>query len=46
MAVWAFAGLIATIGALCYAEVGTLIPESGGEYPILREGIMNKNDYS
>ena len=38
MIIWAGAGLIATIGALCYAEVGTLIPKSGGEYPILREG--------
>jgi len=43
MIIWAGAGLIATIGALCYAEVGTLIPKSGGEYPILREGYKGGN---
>jgi L-type amino acid transporter 9 len=32
------AGVVATIGALCYAEVGTLVNESGGEYPILYKG--------
>ena len=32
------AGLVAAIGALCYAEVGTLVNESGGEYPILYKG--------
>lgn len=35
---WMLAGLVATIGALCYAEVGTLVNESGGEYPILYKG--------
>lgn len=35
---WMLAGLVATIGALCYAEVGTLVNESGGEYPILMKG--------
>lgn len=35
---WMLAGVVATIGALCYAEVGTLVNESGGEYPILYKG--------
>lgn len=29
---WFFAGLIALLGSLCYAELGTMIPSSGGEY--------------
>ena len=35
MVLWLVAGLVAAMGALCYAEVGLLIPKSGGEYPII-----------
>ncbi len=33
------AGALATCGAMSYAEVGTLIPKSGGEYPIIYESF-------
>jgi APA family basic amino acid/polyamine antiporter len=39
MAAWAVAGLVATLGALCFAELGTLMPRAGGEYLYLREAF-------
>ena len=35
---WAVGGLIAIGGGLTYAELGTLLKNSGGEYSMLREG--------
>ena len=32
MLVWALGGLLALCGALCYAELGGVLPRSGGEY--------------
>ena len=32
MLVWSIGGLLALCGALCYAELGSAIPRSGGEY--------------
>jgi APA family basic amino acid/polyamine antiporter len=36
MAAWAVAGLVAVLGALCFSELGTLIPRAGGEYQYVR----------
>ena len=36
---WCGAGLIATFGALAYAELGTMIPVSGGEYTYLAKAF-------
>jgi APA family basic amino acid/polyamine antiporter len=35
LAVWAAGGLVATLGALCYAALARRLPESGGEYLFL-----------
>ena len=39
MQIWLGCGVLAGSGALCYAEVGTMIPKSGGEFPILLEAF-------
>lgn len=39
---WILGGLIALIGALCYAELGSSHPNSGGEYHFLSEAFGRK----
>ncbi|HUJ61868.1 MAG TPA: amino acid permease [Kofleriaceae bacterium] len=34
---WVVGGVIALCGASCYAELGSMMPEAGGEYVYLRE---------
>jgi APA family basic amino acid/polyamine antiporter len=36
LAAWVAAGLVAMLGALCFAELGALLPHAGGEYVYLR----------
>ncbi|KAL9959964.1 hypothetical protein ACROYT_G033348 [Oculina patagonica] len=37
--VWITSGVMATLGALCYCELGTLIQRSGGELTYIREAL-------
>ena len=39
LAAWVVGGLVSLLGALCYVELGSSIPEAGGEYAYLREGL-------
>ncbi len=38
LAIWALGGVLALCGALCYAELSGMFPETGGAYVFLREG--------
>jgi APA family basic amino acid/polyamine antiporter len=35
---WLVAAVLSLLGALCYAELGSRMPESGGEYVFLKKG--------
>lgn len=44
-AVWAAGGLIALVGALCYAELASAYPHPGGEYHVLRHAFGNSTAF-
>ena len=37
--VWSVGGVIALSASLCYVELGTIIPKSGGDYTYIKEGF-------
>jgi len=37
MLIWAVAGAVSLLGAFAYAELGAMLPQSGGQYVYLRE---------
>ena len=40
---WVVGGLIAMAGGLCYCELGTFLPQSGGDYTYIKEAYSFKN---
>src|SRR5215472_672605 len=39
IAAWIFTGVVSFLGALAYAELGAMIPATGGQYAFLREAF-------
>ncbi|CAF1380893.1 unnamed protein product [Rotaria sp. Silwood1] len=39
LVIWTACGIVSILGALCYAEIGTIIPLSGAELAYMTEGI-------
>jgi len=39
LVVWSGSGLLSIFGALCYVELGLMLPESGGEYVYIKKAF-------
>lgn len=45
LVVWTVCGVISLLGALCFAELGTIVPRSGAEYAYLIEAFAKTNKF-
>lgn len=45
LVVWIACGIISLLGALCFAELGTIVPRSGAEYAYLIEAFAKTNKF-
>ncbi|KAG4075694.1 hypothetical protein HA402_003519 [Bradysia odoriphaga] len=45
LVVWAACGFVSLLGALCFAELGTVVPRSGAEYAYLFEAFAKQNKF-
>ncbi|MDX1944969.1 MAG: amino acid permease [Pirellulaceae bacterium] len=46
LGVWLLGGLIALVGAMCYAELATAFPQAGGTYVFLSRGLGRSVGFS
>ncbi|XP_055602222.1 b(0,+)-type amino acid transporter 1-like [Uranotaenia lowii] len=45
LVVWTVCGVISLLGALCFAELGTVVPRSGAEYAYLIEAFKKSHKF-
>lgn len=45
LVVWIACGFISLLGALCFAELGTIVPRSGAEYAYLIEAFSKTHKF-
>lgn len=45
LVVWTASGIISLMGALCFAELGTVVPRSGAEYAYLMEAFSKTHTF-
>jgi solute carrier family 7 (L-type amino acid transporter), member 9/15 len=45
LVVWVACGVISLLGALCFAELGTVVPRSGAEYAYLIEAFAKTDKF-